>query len=735
MQFKSLKSKLSFAFALIWLAAVVVGFFGYRSTHELGDSLREVTGQQLPSMQALARVRAAVLTNARMTNAASFDLATGDTAGVAAAMSSRHETMKDLETAWKDYEALPMSQGEEALWKDFTSAFSAWKPLNEATWAAIGAGNVKAVAAASDAQRPVTTALIPRLSKVIDYQMEGAKKTRLHGDEMAASSIKLLIGAIVGSGIFALLFAGWIINGVTRPVEEMTRAAAKMAEGDIRQKIEHKGEDEVGVLAESFRKLLVYVNEVAEGVHALSVGDVSREVKARSSADLLAKNFGQAQEALRGMLTESSALISAAQQGELSQRADASRFQGGYRDLVKGMNGVLEAVEKPVMETQRVLDRLASRDLTARAEGDFSGDFGRMANSLNTAVESLEGSLSQVATAAEQVASASSQIASSSQAVAQGASEQASALEETSATLVEMSGATKRNADSAGKANDLAQEAQSSSSSGQSAMGQMTDAMQKIRSSAEGTAAIIRDINEIAFQTNLLALNAAVEAARAGEAGRGFAVVAEEVRNLALRSKEAAKKTEALISESMQLSQHGEEISKDVSGALSGIVDGVSKVAGIVEEITRASQEQAMGIDQVNKAMTQMDQVTQAAAANSEESSSAAEELASQAQELTSLVGQFQITGRDPRTRVMTVASRQPISRAAARPAPRAQGKPSRSSVVPVGTARKLGSVFQRVSNATSVRPPPPMHKNGDTQRQSAEDIIPLDDDPEFRDF
>ena len=735
MQFKSLKSKLAFAFALIWLASVVVGFFGYRAVHELGDSLREATGQQLPSALALGRLQAAVLANARMTNAASFDLATGDAAGVAAATSSRHQAMKELEGAWKDYEALPMGPGEEAIWKDFTSAFAAWKPLNEATWAAIGGGNVKAVSAAGDAQRPVTTALLPRLQKVIDIQMEGAKKARVRGDEMAASSIKLLIGAILGSGLFALLFAARMINGVTRPVEEMTRAAAKIAEGDIRQKIEHKGEDEVGVLAESFRKLLVYVNEVAEGVHALSVGDVSREVKARSSADLLAKNFGQAQEALRGMLTESSALISAAQQGELSQRADASRFQGGYRDLVKGMNGVLEAVEKPVMETQRVLDRLASRDLTARAEGDFSGDFGRMAGSLNTAVESLEVSLSQVATAAEQVASASSQIASSSQAVAQGASEQASALEETSATLVEMSGATKRNADSAGKANDLAQEAQSSSSSGQSAMGQMTDAMQKIRSSAEGTAAIIRDINEIAFQTNLLALNAAVEAARAGEAGRGFAVVAEEVRNLALRSKEAAKKTEALISESMQLSQHGEEISKDVSGALSGIVDGVSKVAGIVEEITRASQEQAMGIDQVNKAMTQMDQVTQAAAANSEESSSAAEELASQAQELTSLVGQFQITGRDPKTRVMTVASRQPISRAAARPAPRAQSKPSRSSVVPVGTARKLGSVFQRVSNATSVRPPPPMHKNGDTQRQSAEDIIPLDDDPEFRDF
>jgi methyl-accepting chemotaxis protein len=229
--------------------------------------------------------------------------------------------------------------------------------------------------------------------------------------------------------------------------------------------------------------------------------------------------------------------------------------------------------------------------------------------------------------------------------VAQGATEQASALEETSSALIEMAAATKRNAESAREANELANAARDSSSEGGEAMQQMTSAMNKIRAAAEGTAAIIRDINEIAFQTNLLALNAAVEAGRAGEAGRGFAVVAEEVRSLALRSKEAAKKTETLIGESMALAQQGAQISSQVNEKLTHAVASVGNVSEIVGEISRASQEQATGIEQSNRAMAQMDQVTQQAAANSEETSSAAEELAAQAQQLATLVSEFRLGG------------------------------------------------------------------------------------------
>jgi methyl-accepting chemotaxis protein len=205
-------------------------------------------------------------------------------------------------------------------------------------------------------------------------------------------------------------------------------------------------------------------------------------------------------------------------------------------------------------------------------------------------------------------------------------------------------------------------------------MATMKDAMAKIRTSAEGTAAIIKDINEIAFQTNLLALNAAVEAARAGEAGRGFAVVAEEVRNLALRSKEAAKKTEQLIVESVKLAAHGASLSQGAGESLEQIVGAVGSVSAIIADIASASDEQARGIEQVNKAVAEMDEVTQQNAANSEESASASEELSGQARELTALVARFDLGEAGRGARGLPASARatasSPVVRARALPAP-----------------------------------------------------------------
>jgi methyl-accepting chemotaxis protein len=215
----------------------------------------------------------------------------------------------------------------------------------------------------------------------------------------------------------------------------------------------------------------------------------------------------------------------------------------------------LDAVIDPINEAAQALEQLANYNLTARMTGNYNGDLAKIKDSLNATATALHDSMAQVAEAADQVSSASTQIASSSQQVAEGTSEQASALEETSSALEEMAGMTKQNADNTQQAKGLAETTRAAANKGASAMGNMLSSMSKIKSAAEGTAAIIKDINEIAFQTNLLALNAAVEAARAGDAGRGFAVVAEEVRNLAGRAKEAAKNTEGLIKESVSFAE------------------------------------------------------------------------------------------------------------------------------------------------------------------------------------
>lgn len=255
--------------------------------------------------------------------------------------------------------------------------------------------------------------------------------------------------------------------------------------------------------------------------------------------------------------------------------------------------------------------------------------------------KTLSDIIKNLSNGSEQVASASEQLASSSQQMSEGASEQASSLEEVSSSLEEMASMTKQNADNAKQANSLSGQARSSAEQGKDSMGKMTATVDKIKTSSDETAKIIKTIDEIAMQTNLLALNAAVEAARAGEAGRGFAVVAEEVRNLAQRSAEAAKNTAQLIEGAQQNAESGVNASNEVAKIIDEVIESVQKVAQLNSEVSAASDEQSQGIDQVNTAVAQMDKVTQSNAANSEESASASEELSGQAQNLNAMVAEL----------------------------------------------------------------------------------------------
>ncbi len=289
---------------------------------------------------------------------------------------------------------------------------------------------------------------------------------------------------------------------------------------------------------------------------------------------------------------------------------------------------------------------LADGDLSARVPDDVTGDFEVVARSLNEAIRSLDSSLAQVAAAAEQVSSASEEISSGSQSLAQSTSEQASTLEQVSSSLQEMSSMTQQNTSNSHEAKSLSDAARQFSDKGMDSMRRLSEAMDRIKASSDQTAKIVKTIDEIAFQTNLLALNAAVEAARAGDAGKGFAVVAEEVRNLAMRSAEAAKDTAQLIEESVGNAEGGVALNQEVMGNLEEISAQVGKVSEVMAEISAASEQQSQGIEQITTAVEQMNQVTQQSAANAEESSSAAEELSGQSEEMRSLVGRFRITGQ-----------------------------------------------------------------------------------------
>ena len=241
----------------------------------------------------------------------------------------------------------------------------------------------------------------------------------------------------------------------------------------------------------------------------------------------------------------------------------------------------------------------------------------------------------------ERTASASGQISSSSHSLAEGASEQAASIEETSASLEEISSMTKQNAENAQQADNLMQEANEVVSEAGASMTDLTESMEEMTKASEETRKVIKTIDEIAFQTNLLALNAAVEAARAGEAGAGFAVVSEEVRNLALRSAEAAKNTADLIDGTVNRIIKGSELVVTTNEAFKNVDQSTSRMGKLVGQIAVGSNEQSHGINQINTAVAEMDKVIQQNAANAEESASASEELNSQAEQMKLIVGEL----------------------------------------------------------------------------------------------
>jgi methyl-accepting chemotaxis protein len=292
----------------------------------------------------------------------------------------------------------------------------------------------------------------------------------------------------------------------------------------------------------------------------------------------------------------------------------------------------------PLGQTVAALERVAAGDLTVSLDVHSKDEVGRMAMALNSAVERLNSTMREVADNAANASSSSLQLAAASEAIASGAQEQAASLEETSASLEQITAAVRLSAEHARKASELASGSGNSTDRGQEGMSAVT-AMAEISTASGRISEIISTVDEIAFQTNLLAVNAAVEAARAGEEGRGFAVVASEVRSLAQRSSAASKEIKGLIQDSLKKVGRGSEL--------------VNRVTQLVGEIAHTSEEQRAGIEQVNTAMTQMDQVTQSNSAQTEELSATAESLSEQSARLAELIGAFTLghDGKNERDR------------------------------------------------------------------------------------
>ena len=475
-------------------------------------------------------------------------------------------------------------------------------------------------------------ASIRAISDRLNERVEEMSKAA--ADEYETTSRLMVTVSVLGIAVGLAL--GFLIGqvGIAKPMRALVGLLQRMAKGETIEITGTERKDEVGATARAVNEIKVML---AEKAREEAEAKVEQDRQTAADRDAAMQKMAQEFEATVGDI------VRAAAAGDFGQRVDLHGKTGLVLNVGGAINSLCENVAKALDDLIKMLDSLAEGDLTKRITADYQGNFAILKDNANKTAERIGSTVADIKKSAHEVTNASAEISTSTTDLSQRTEEQAASLEETSASMEQIAATVKNNAENAQQANHAAASAREVASRGGEVVAKAVEAMGQIESSSRKISDIIGVIDEIARQTNLLALNAAVEAARAGDAGRGFAVVATEVRSLAQRSSQAAKDIKDLITSSNNQVQGGVELVNKAGTALAEIVDSINKVAGIVADIASASAEQSTGIEQVNKALTQMDEVTQQNSALVEENAATAKTLDQQARGMSERVAFFQV--------------------------------------------------------------------------------------------
>jgi methyl-accepting chemotaxis protein len=430
-------------------------------------------------------------------------------------------------------------------------------------------------------------------------------------------------------------------------IEEVMQVFAAVSVGDLTQSMKGNYAGALAQLKEdvniSVKKLNEVMSEIREAVTVAGQGIFDNRISIEAKQGFfreLSENLNHNLDINQKMVEELMRVFAAIAVGDLTKTMQ-DNYQGRLGELKQDVNNSIARLNTLFEELMHVFSAMSRGDLSQLMQGSYEGRLAELKRDINNSITKLNNVMAEVGQTSEQVNTAAGEILQGNISLSQRTEQQAAALEETSSSMQQMTDTVQQNADNAEQANQLSFSAREHAEEGGKVVNRAIMAMDEINKSSKKVSDIISVIDEIAFQTNLLALNAAVEAARAGEQGRGFAVVATEVRNLAQRSAAAAKEIKSLIQDSVTKVNEGSTLVDQSGKTLEEIVTSVKRVSDIVAEIAAASREQSAGILQVNKAVTQMDEMTQQNAALVEELSSNSDSMRKQITSLNDLLRFF----------------------------------------------------------------------------------------------